>query len=257
MSKTRVQSVSRACLILQLLGVKSQLSTLEISRYLELNRSTTHHLISTLQDHGFVQLNKDNKYSLGPSIFELINQTPENVLKNIAHGLLEKVVERTGETTYFSIFNKGVVILDIVSGEGALRVVHPFPEPGEPLNLHARASGKLYLSTLTLDELDEYLLRNPLEKLAKNTIIEKEMLISELEKIRNQGFAEDDEEFCDGVICYAHPIRFEGKIIGCVSTSLPTVRKHKYSNVIKNVEQVSNKLEEIIDQPKYIRLLKL
>jgi IclR family KDG regulon transcriptional repressor len=165
--KTRVQSVSRACMILQLLGVKKNgLSTTEISDHMNLNRSTTHHLISTLQDHNFVKLNADNKYCLSSALHELVNQAPKNTLINIAHGILVDVVNATDETTYFSIFQDGVISLDIILGTGALRVVQAFPLPGEPQNLHARASGKLYLSTLGTKELEKYIEENSLKSLA-------------------------------------------------------------------------------------------
>ncbi|WP_462421302.1 IclR family transcriptional regulator [Salinicoccus sp. Marseille-QA3877] len=254
--KSRVQSVSRACNILELLSFKNEgLTTLEVSQYLDLNRSTAHHLISTLLDHNFVETKTDNKYYIGSFFYEVINQNPRGLLLNFINSILVDIVSNTEETTYFSLFDGGVVPVDSVLGLGALRVVQANPLPGEPQHLHARAAGKIYLSTLSNDELNNYLNNSPLQKLAKKSIVSKPKFLNELERIRNQGYAEDNEEFLDGVICYSHPVKLENEIIGCVSSSLPTARMEKYPEVILAVQESITKFEKLIDKKIYSNLL--
>src|SRR5690606_2764741 len=141
--------VSRACMILPLLNLhKDGLTTAEISTFLGLNRSTTHHLIATLLSHPMVSLDVNSRYRIGEAGVEMANRTPHIVWKNMIHSNVVDVANETGETTYLSLFDSGVKFIDLVLGQGALRVVQSAQQMEEEQLLHARSSGKLYLSTL-------------------------------------------------------------------------------------------------------------
>ncbi|MBP1993848.1 IclR family transcriptional regulator [Paenibacillus eucommiae] len=254
--KTQVQSVSRACLILQLLSVnKNGLTTIEVSRYLNLNRSTTHHLMSTLQSHEFISMNLNGKYQLGPAIGEMAQGTSDATLRNIVHGMLLDLVNVTGETCYLAVFNQGVTLIDTVLGIGALRVVQVFLHQDEPAYLHARASGKLFLSTLSPEELQAYIRENPLVALTDKTISSEQALHSELELVRKNGYASDLEEFMIGIDCYGFPIIVEGKLIGCVTTSFPSALKDKHAMIMKALEQIIQRFNHLFQENSYAVLL--
>jgi DNA-binding IclR family transcriptional regulator len=74
-------------------------------------------------------------------------------------------------------------------------------------------------------------------------------------QIRKQGFSEDYEEFSDGIICYAYPILLKDKIIGCISSSLPSARRNKYSKVRQILQNAAKKFENLIDENLYISIL--
>lgn len=73
----------------------------------------------------------------------------DTTLRNIVHGMLLDLVNMTGETCYLAVFNDGVTLIDTVLGLRALRVVQVFLQNDKSDHLHARASGKLFLSTLS------------------------------------------------------------------------------------------------------------
>lgn len=241
-AKTYVQSVSRACLMLQLLGVQRDgLSSVEVGRQLGLNRSTAHHILATLQIHGMVVQDADGRFRIGPVLAEMAYGNTDIVMRNLAHGILLDVVEKTGETTYLSLFGpSGVNTIDTVLGVGSLKVVQADQGSGQPAYLHSRASGKLYLSTLSDQALQDYVLANPLTPRTKHTLVELESLRHELARIRTQGFARDAQEFEIGILCYSHPLRVDGAMVGCLSISFPSARDEKrtmYEQTVKNAVQ--------------------
>lgn len=254
--KTTIQSVSRACMILQLLGIhKGGMSTTEIGQYLNLNRSTTHHLLATLHGHDFLSLTLNGKYTLGPAIGELASGSAEMVVRNIVHGILLDLVNEIGETTYLAIFDRGVTLIDTVLGTGALRVVQAYPAYNEPPFLHARASGKLYLASLPEHELRQYLSAHPLDRLTDRTIADGKALAAELVQIKQNGFATDLEEFSVGIHCTAYPLSVDNKTIGCVSVSYPSARKDKQQAIQAALDQACPRISKLFVQNGYELLL--
>ncbi|MCD9023831.1 IclR family transcriptional regulator [Cohnella silvisoli] len=255
--KTQIQSVSRACLILQLLSVnKDGLTAIEVSQYLNLNRSTAHHLLSTLQSHEFISMNLSGKYQIGSAIGDMAQGISDTTLRNIVHGMLLELVNVTGETCYLAVFNNGVTIIDTVLGVGALRVVQVFLHQDRPAYLHARSSGKLFLSTLSDNDLQAYIHENPLIALNDKTIASEQALISELELVRRNGYATDREEFMTGIDCYGFPIVVEGKLIGCVTTSFPSALKEKHAMIKQALEQITQRFNHLFQENSSDLLLK-
>lgn len=255
--KTQIQSVSRACLILQLLSVnKEGLTNIEVSQYLNLNRSTTHHLMSTLQSHEFISMNLNGKYQIGSAIGDMAQGISDTTLRNIVHGMLLDLVNVTGETCYLAVFNQGVTLIDTVLGLGALRVVQVFLNDDKSAYLHTRTSGKLYLSTLSKEDLHTYISENPLIALTDKTIVSEQVLYNELELVRQNGYASDREEFMTGIDCYGFPIIVEGKLIGCVTTSFPTAQKDKHDVIKTALEQIVQRFNHLFRENAYDLLLK-
>ena len=71
----------------------------------------------------------------------------------------------------------------------------------------------------------EILGQTELAALTPNTITDETRLERELEKIRGQGYALDDEEAFPGIRCIAAPIRDpRGKVIAAISATVPAQR---------------------------------
>jgi DNA-binding IclR family transcriptional regulator len=91
--------------------------------------------------------------------------------------------------------------------------------------LYCTASGKLYLSTLSPARLDSYLRNTDLEPRTPRTITDRDALRAEIDRIRAQDFSIDDEEFLEGVIAFAVPLRdMYGRMPATVSFQGPTQR---------------------------------
>ena len=86
---------------------------------------------------------------------------------------------------------------------------------------------KVSSQTLNADnhKKSSYLKRNPLKRFTPNFITHPETLKKVLAKIREQGYALDNEEFSEGLMCVAAPIfNYSQMEVGAISISGPTNR---------------------------------
>ena len=86
-----------------------------------------------------------------------------------------------------------------------------------------------------------------LKKYGKNTIREIDELLAELNKVKQQGYAVDNEEYYEGIRCVAAPIRAGGKIIASVSItgSIFTVTPERIDReLIDQVTQTGKRISE-------------
>jgi len=74
------------------------------------------------------------------------------------------------------------------------------------------------------ERVDQILNQHGLPQVTENTITDRQELFDELDTVREQGFAIDNEERVDGVWCIGAPIKSEGNVLGAVSVSGPTNR---------------------------------
>jgi IclR family transcriptional regulator, KDG regulon repressor len=116
-----------------------------------------------------------------------------------------------------------VVYVDAVDGPD--HMLQTLQRIGKIAPLHATGVGKVLLAEFPAGRLEELLRERGLPAITRNTIRSKKALLIELEKIRRQGFALDDEECESGVRCVAAGIRdHSGNIIAACSASGPAGR---------------------------------
>ena len=96
---------------------------------------------------------------------------------------------------------------------------------GRVAPMHCTGNGKLLLLNYSQEQLKAYIAQKGLQQFTPNTITTLDRLQSELERIRIEGFAYDNEECELGVRCIACPIRnYSGAIIAGVSITGPVGR---------------------------------
>ena len=107
-------------------------------------------------------------------------------------------------------------------------------EAGDHLPLHASASGKLYLSSIEEEKVIQIFKNIKTPKTAKNTITEISQFKKELKKIKNQGYAFDDEEWFNGMVGVSVPIFNQNKEL-CFCLSTHTAKSRKDINDLKKI----------------------
>ena len=219
-----IQSVDRSLAILDSLAKASDIGSSlgEISRDTGLHASTAHHLLATLISRQVVEQDAITKlYRLGIHLIELGNVAKKATsLTRLAMPFIEAAWDATQQATSLLIFH-GLVRTPIISldSQKMLTAQHA---PLEPRTLHATGSGKLLLAFLPEGELENYLQRYRLERFTANTIANGDVLCQELEKIRQQGYALDHEEYGDGVRCISAPIHDATRqVAGCLDVVYP------------------------------------
>jgi len=247
-SEGNVKSVKKIFLILEELaknGGKMKLK--DLSKNLEFPPSTTHRLLNTLTDLGYVDQDPTSSgYSLGVKILSLAASSLSGLdLGNAAYNYLGNLRDKTGETANLAIVD-GNESLYIQKAESRA-TVRVFSLIGKRAPLHATGVGKIMLADKPWREVEEILDITGLPRITKYTITTKEDMKEELIKINERGYAYDNEECELGAFCVAAPIRdYTGNVIASMSVSMPTNRFCKVTRdkLIKEVLTESSKLSE-------------
>jgi DNA-binding IclR family transcriptional regulator len=200
--------LSRGLNILSALGDYPEgVSVTELARTLDLPVSTTHRLLSTEIELGFVSIDTEHKtYRLGVRVFELANRVRGVLsLADVAHPVMRELSRTTGETVQLSVLSNGqALFIEKVGTEQAVGIRGSVGR-GEPL--YATSTGKTLLSQLSPDRLGDVLAGMSYVAWTPTTIVDEAALRAELDVVRERDYATADEEFDQGVRAIGVPVR--------------------------------------------------
>ena len=95
------------------------------------------------------------------------------------------------------------------------------------MELYSSAMGKAALATMTDSQLDKYFSRNKLLPLTKYTVTDIEQLKIQLQDVYNNGYAVDNQENQEDVVCLGAAIEKYNKLFAAFSVSTPRYRLNK------------------------------
>ncbi|MBA3061393.1 MAG: IclR family transcriptional regulator [Atribacteria sp.] len=250
MSKKRsdyyIQSIKRAIQILNsFTPQEKELSITELSKKLNLHKSTIHRIFVTLEDESLVVKNQiTQKYRLGIKLFELGHLVQDQMeIRAYALPIIKELAQKTEESVDLNILSDGkrVSIEKIESPHDVRRII----QLGKSLPLYCGGSGKALLAFLPDEEIDEILHKEELIPLGPNTITNPVQLKKHLKEIRRKGYAISFEERILGSASIAAPILdYKGKVVASLSISGPTTRftKKKVPILISLVKEAAQKI---------------
>jgi DNA-binding IclR family transcriptional regulator len=202
-----VPSLIKAFRMLEVISESGMdMSISELSRKVGLSKGTVFAIASTLQHLGvLVRDPVSKKFSLGYTLLELGRKAfVRKDLREIARKPMENLVEEIQETVFLGVLNGDhVTILDVVEPKGELKITAP---SGTRLPLLAGATGKVFLATMGMERAGEVIDALGLTAYTPNSITDVDRYIQELEEVREEGFATDDEEYIRGVRAVACPL---------------------------------------------------
>lgn len=245
--KEKGSSIQRALQVLEVVANTSKpLTPTEINQTLQLPKPTIHRLCSQLEEEGYLQPRLDGRGLLpGPRLLQIAKGILSNndFLRDQRHTILKRLSGQLGETCNISIPNgTGMTYFDRVETHWPLRVQLQI---NDHVPLHCTASGKLFLSDLSSIKRSRLLSKIRLESYTPNTLITPEDLKPELSKIRKQGVGIDNEEFFQGMIAVAVPIRDkEGRLFAALAMHAPTARL-SLEQALEHVDAMRNAAEEL------------
>jgi len=219
-----VPAVEGAISILETLGTAQPMSLTELSKTLGLGKSSVYRLLVTLALRGYVEKDPDSdRYRLTYRLFAVGSRAAERLgLREVAQPVMDRLGSRTGETV-----NLGVL-------DGFRTVSVYLVESAHPLRIHMRiggvpahatATGKILLAALPPEELARRLAGRRLTSLTDRTIKSRAVLQAELRRVRDQGYAIDDEECSWGLRCAGAPVRdHRGAVVAALSMVAPCRR---------------------------------
>jgi IclR family acetate operon transcriptional repressor len=217
-----VQSVHRTLDMLEALAARGgNLPIAEIAGLTGLAAPTAHRLARTLVDRGYLRQLPDRSYALGYRLVPL--GTAANVLVGSnADVVLRELVTETGETANLAILSGYQA--EYVAQAPSRYTMRTFTEIGRRVDLHATGVGKALLSRLSDAEVREVIARHGLARHTPHTISTELSLLTELGRIREQGFATDEQEQEIGVRCVAVSLDADALAGIAVSISGPITR---------------------------------
>ncbi|WP_284646737.1 IclR family transcriptional regulator [Paenibacillus silviterrae] len=217
-----IQSVERALQILDLFDeFHPELKISEISTRMDLHKSTVHSLLKTLQAYNYIQQNPDNgKYRLGLKLLERSGQLTDNLdIRQVAKRELEQLCHTTGQTVHLVVLDgKEGVYIDKVDGPKA---VIRYSRIGRRIPLHCSAVGKALIAFAPSEKLQSILKNYSYVSHTEHTIASEERFLEELAKVRDKGYAVDNQENEPGVYCIAVPLmNHTGDVVAAMSISM-------------------------------------
>jgi len=224
--KSLIQSLDRGLQLIEIISqAKEPMGLPELAEILDVDRSTVHRLLGTLHQRNFVVQDPVNKrYSLGLKIIELSRRALDGInFRSIAKPYLKRLSKETGESTnLFILTDDHAICVDYEASPSPLAVTN---DTGIIYIMHATAGGKALLAFIDDPSRQRIIQRTQLIAFTPRTITDINVLKMQLQQIREQGFALDDEERYVGVRCIAAPIfSHTRKVIAGISMSAPASR---------------------------------
>jgi IclR family transcriptional regulator, KDG regulon repressor len=221
MVQVGVKSADRVLDILELLaGEAVGLTLTEISDRLGIAQSSTHGLVHTLLDRGYVSLEEGGRFRLGVRLIQLgLNVSDRLELRSVAHPRLEQLVESTQDTALLVIPSDGdLLYVDKVISDA--RDVRTDPRMSMNRPLHCSSLGKALLATLDDDGVRAALAGEALDSVTEFSIADQQELLADLAETRRRGYSIDRQEAVLGVWCVGAPIRdHSGRAVAAISVS--------------------------------------
>jgi IclR family acetate operon transcriptional repressor len=205
--KPRIQSACRTIsILLAVANSPNGLKAKDIMQKLGLSRQVAYHLIHTMHGTGIIRKDERNRYVLGLAAISIAEgfgrqlSAPQFLSQRVA-----SVVAATGETAY-AVGWVGDEIVALTSAPGSSPVGATQIPLGSSVDAHAWAAGKVLLAFVDNAQCESFLANHPFQARTKNTLVDHDAFMENLEGIRNRGYAIDNEEFAEGLKCVAVPM---------------------------------------------------
>jgi len=243
-----IKSIVKAVNIINLLaGEGESMSLAHMASELNMSKSTLHGILSTLVDVRFLAQDQETgQYRLGVRLFQIGSQMSSmwNERK-IAYPYIQQIVAEVGETVHMAVLDDyEVLYINKQESTNSIRIV---TDIGAKLPAYCTGLGKVLLSGLSKQEFQQMLRKKELKSHTSYTITDPNVLWKELETIRSCGYAEDDQEYIEGLRCVAAPIlNCEGTIVAALSISGPVSRMQngKFEQCKMSLIKAGNEISE-------------
>ncbi|ELY64997.1 IclR family transcriptional regulator [Natrinema versiforme] len=214
-----VSTTRKTFALLEALKAEEGVTIADLTERTDLPKSTVYRHLQTLTDLGYV-IERDGNYYVGFRFVELGEQARS---RNVGYTAAKRAVFELGqETDERAVF--------IVEEDNEAVYVHRYGSLsntmlGQRRPLHSMASGKLILAEWDDEAVREYIDEVGLERITSNTITDSDALFSELESIRERGYAVNNQEHMDGLRGVAVPVYTpDDEFLGSLAVFGPTSR---------------------------------
>jgi len=192
----RVPAVLKAFRLIEAISLSDKpLGVSELSRKLDMGKSTVHGLVTTLEALGVLEAVNGSRRPRLPALCSRGGLQAD--LRQVAHGALERLAAATEQTSFLGVPSDGhVTILDIVHGRPTLSISAPV---GSSIPLLAGAVGKVVVASWEPSRRRAFLRENVLPAFTPSSIVRPEAYEAAIAETLERGAAVDVDEYVDGV----------------------------------------------------------
>ena len=232
------------------------MSPAELAFQLDIPKPSIHRLLQQLETDGFVQTNMRGLLVPGDRMHSIaLGVLYSSRHKALRRAILQQLAATIGETCGISIADgTEMIYYDRAESNWPLRIHLPV---GSHTPIGCTASGKLYLSSLPKSRRQRIISNLPLDKLARNTLVDPASLEADLLTIQQSELGIDNEEFIDGMVACAVPIKDpDGKLFACLFSHAPVIRKSLEQLLVFEpaLRQAAIELSELLVDPQATKL---
>ena len=241
----RVPAIDKCFAILELLAQsKAPMGISDISGKLNLNKSTVFNIGHTLRDLNVLEHQRDGKFVFGTRFYILGNMAGKrSALIQTAHPYLETINEQTKLTAFLGLrSDRRTILIDKVDSAYGIKVSS---EIGIQMPILAGAGIKAMLAQLSDEAVDEVLARTELKSYTPHSIIDKAVYKEEILEVRKQGIAYDREEYIEGMVAFAVPIKAYGRDIQAAIWAVGLARQVPQPSIPQLIDLLKGISEEI------------
>ncbi len=246
-----INSVDRAIDIIEyIFAAEKPVSLTQISKDLSLYKSTVYRTLVTLQNRNFIQQDPDSgNYFLGLKLLLISSHAePHFDITTVARPYMERLYREFSETVNLSVLSTDSnhryqsVVVDRINGQNRLSSSIRLGSLNE---CYSCAVGKCLLAFSKHIDLSVYE-DFPMVRHTKTTITTIPDLEKELERVRQNRYALDAEEWEEGLFCIAAPILYNGQAVAAMSISGPASRIND-AQVKQKIMYVRDLCQELSD----------
>lgn len=221
----RIAALSKGMLALREVARAGLISLADLSERTAIPSATLFRILSTLELEGYVERGRGGSYKIGVEVLTLgFASLRSSGLVGAAEDAVKQLSESTGETTNLGVL-RGDQILYLVRDRNT-DLVTAHLEVGSTLPAVSTSIGKALLAALPQDELARTLTPNSFNASSgPNAITTFDALVKELRKIREAGYAIQDQEVAEGLRSVAVPVYGrDGKVEAAMNIAVSTSR---------------------------------
>jgi DNA-binding IclR family transcriptional regulator len=224
-----VPALERGLAILEVVArSRNGLTFSQIARGLDFPKSSIHSLLLTFVREGYLHRSEaSGRYMCGMKLIRIASAALEGIaLRDQTAPVLRRLMESTGLTVHMAILERNeAALIAKVEPPGVHRVA---TWVGKRIDVHCTSLGKCLIANLPVADLERLISEHGLLRHNENTIASLPKLKQELDRVRCQGYAVDDEEEELGMRCIGVPVfDLDGRVISAISVSGKTDQIHQ------------------------------
>lgn len=215
-----VQSIERIFSVLELIAESySGFGISEISRKLELPKSTVHRIVNSLADRNYLVKNKTSeKFTLGYKLIAMAGDYVSRLdIRTVAAPFISELSRKHEVSSHLAV-RQGERAVYIEKMEPYSGICN-YSEIGKSIELYCSGLGKALLIGYTENELEKYTESLNITQHTEFTV-DKDELLQQISDAKISNITFDNQEHEEGVYCMASPIfDYSNKVIAAISIS--------------------------------------